>query len=379
MDAHLAPTRCEAHFTLADLEYDLPDRLVAQQPLEARDAARLLVLQRDNGSVHDSRIGALPEWLHRGDLLVLNDTKVLPAKFVARRATGGKMNALFVREVEPSRWEVLLEGSRRLRPGETLIARHRAGARQGPADSPCAEERGSVGLRLLESLGDGFWRVEVDSPGAAAAILKRIGMTPLPPYIRRGPADHTHDAEDQRRYQTVYARRAGAVAAPTAGLHLTEALLDRIRQAGVDVAFVTLHVGVGTFKPINASPPSQHTMHAEWYELPEPTAEAVARCRRNGGRVVAVGTTSARVLESAAGATGDGTVTVSRGMTNLYIYPPYRFRVIDSLLTNFHLPRSTLLALVMAFAGVECVRRTYRHAVAKEYRFYSFGDAMFIV
>ncbi|MGB2985913.1 MAG: tRNA preQ1(34) S-adenosylmethionine ribosyltransferase-isomerase QueA, partial [Phycisphaerae bacterium] len=261
---------------------------------------------------------------------------------------------------------VMLEGSRRLSVGETLIV--------------TSAEAGNVTLRLLEACERGCWRLTVDAEGPAEQILSRIGLTPLPPYIRRSDSDPTGDIDDRSRYQTVYAQRPGAIAAPTAGLHLTPPLLDAIRARGVETTFVTLHVGVGTFQPIDVNNVSQYVMHAERYEVKPQTVEAVQQCRKRGGRVVAVGTTTVRVLESAAADRLDArTVRASSGMTDLFIYPPYRFRVVDALLTNFHLPQSTLLALVMALAGVENIRRAYRHAIKQKYRFYSYGDAMLIL
>ena len=355
-----------AGFTAADLDYELPDGLIAQHPLPQRDASRLLVVDRSSGRLQDSLISELPDLLRPGDLLVLNDTKVLPAKFTARRRTGGRIGGLFLAEEEPGKWKVMLEGSRRLRVGEPLTV-------------TSGERPGGVTLRLLEGGGGGFWRVEVNIQEAAGQILDSIGVTPLPPYIHRNGTDPAIDADDRSRYQTVYARRPGAIAAPTAGLHLTESLLDEVRAKGIETTFVTLHVGVGTFKPIDVERLSQHVMHAEWYELQSEPAEAVRRCRQRGGRVLAVGTTPVRVLESAvAEPMGTRTVRASSGMTDIFIYPPYQFRVVDALLTNFHLPRSTLLALVMALAGAETIRRAYRHAISQGYRFYSFGDAMLI-
>ena len=352
-------------FGLEDLEYELPDELIAQRPLPQRDASRMLTVDRNNGEIRDAEIVDLPEVLLPGDLLVTNDTKVLPAKFTALRSTGGKVRGLFVNEEQSGVWLVMLAGSRRLRVGETLTA----GVPQGIEAT----------LTLEESCGEGYWRVRVGASGTAEEVLERIGETPLPPYIHRKHASTDVDSEDRSRYQTVFARRPGAIAAPTAGLHLTQPLLDRIHARGVTTAFVTLHVGVGTFKPISVKHVSQHVMHSEWYELSEEAAKAVRACRERGGRVVAVGTTSVRVLESAAATSpGERLVRAGGGTTDLFIYPPYRFRVVDALLTNFHLPMSTLLAMVMAFAGVENIRRAYRHAVTRRYRFYSYGDAMFI-
>lgn len=351
-------------FTPADLDYELPEALIAQQPAARRGDARLLVLSRASGGITHATVERLAEFLRSHDLLVLNDTRVLAARFLARRATGGAVPGLFLREEDRGRWRVLLRGSARLRPGETLTV--------------TAPDRHVLRLTLRTALGNGEWEVRADPPGDAETLLTRFGYTPLPPYIRRPRDGGELDAVDRQRYQTVYARRPGAVAAPTAGLHLTPEFLASLPNHRVNTAFVTLHVGAGTFKPIAAQRLADHVMHEEWFDLPAAAAEAILRCRRQAGRVVAVGTTSARVLESAV-TRGTNEVTAQSGATRIFIYPPYRFAVVDALLTNFHLPRSTLLAMVMAFAGVEPVRRAYREAVADRYRFYSYGDAMLIV
>lgn len=355
----------DSGFALPDLEYSLPEELIAQHPLPSREDSRLLVVDRMTGSLRDLDIRDLPGLLRPGDLVMLNDTKVIPAKFTARRRTGGRVRGLFLLEENRGEWRVMLEGSRRLRVGESidLVAKgFVAGA-----------------MQLLYEYGKGEWRVLIDCDGTVAQVLDRIGQTPLPPYIRREDGDSCCEPEDRVRYQTVYARRTGAIAAPTAGLHLTEQLLDHIRAAGVEIAYVTLHVGVGTFKPIDVDEIEQHHMHSERYELAAETAQAVRQCRECGGRVVAVGTTTVRVLESMVEPGGRRLVRAGSGSTELFIYPPYDFRVVDALLTNFHLPQSTLLALVMAFAGVDVVRRAYEHAIAQRYRFYSYGDAVLIV
>ena len=356
----------DADFALADLEYTLPEGMIAQRPLPRRDDSRLLVLDRTTEELRDGCIGDLPELLRPGDLLVLNDTRVLPARLIGRRRTGGRVRGLFVGEDKPGEWRVMFEGSRRLRVGESLTL--------------TGGEAEEVTLHLLESLPRGHWRARVDAEESAEQILSRVGRTPLPPYIGRKDTDPAIDREDRSRYQTVYASRAGAIAAPTAGLHLTADLLDKIHTRGVETTCVTLHVGVGTFQPIEVDDVSRHVMHAEWYEVTPETATAVRQCRERNGRVVAVGTTSVRVLETAA-ADRDypRTVRPSSGMTELFIHPPYRFRMVDALLTNFHLPGSTLLALIMALAGVESIRRAYAHAIEQSYRFYSYGDAMLIV
>lgn len=353
-------------FSISDLNYELPDERIAQHPPERRDAARMLTIDRETSEWSDDQITDFPDHLQSGDLLVLNDTRVVPAKFTGRRTTGGIVRGLFLHEERPGEWHVLLEGSRRLRVDETLrIA--------GDTDS-------GVPARLLESLGKGRWLIEVESAEPAVRVLERIGQTPLPPYIRRKNAPAAHVAQDRDRYQTVYASRTGAIAAPTAGLHFTDELLDAVRERGVEVAFVTLHVGLGTFLPISAQHLREHVMHEEWYEVTDATASSIGDCKRRGKRIVAVGTTTVRVLESAALKAGKSEVVRSgQSTTTLFIYPPYRFQVVDALLTNFHLPHSTLIALIMALAGTELTRRCYRHAIDAHYRFYSYGDAMLVV
>lgn len=361
-------------FDMHDLEYSLPESLIAQQPATRRDEARMLTLDRATGALGDRVIRELPKFLRPDDLLILNDTKVLPAKFTARRKSGGKVAGLFEAGEQNATWQVMLKGSRRLRAGESLLLDTRDGI--------------PMTMGLIESTGGGRWRVHVESDDPLDRILERIGRAPLPPYIRRdGPAAASNGA-DLQRYQTVYARRPGAIAAPTAGLHFTEELLHRIGDRGAETAYVTLHVGAGTFKPIVAHSPADHVMHQEWYDLPSQTVAAIGHCQSRNGRVVAVGTTTVRVLESAAATMESDTssdperspaiLTPRQEMTDLFIYPPYEFRVVDALLTNFHLPHSTLLALVMAFAGIDAVKSAYAHAIRQAYRFYSYGDAMLI-
>jgi len=350
-------------FPVRELDYDLPQELIAQGPLAQRDASRLLVLDRATDTIADGVIRDLPRYFKPEDLLVLNDTRVVPARFLVRRATGGRLDGLYLRELEPGTWEVLLNGSGRLKPGEWLMI--------GP-------ESAQASMQLAERLEGGRWRVRVRPVEPAEQTLSRVGQPPLPPYIRRPrQPDARQLAEDQARYQTVYADRSGAVAAPTAGLHFSPRLLGALQKQGLETARVTLHVGLGTFAPIQADDLSEHCMHSEWYELPPEAAGAVARCRQRNGRVVAVGTTSLRVLETCAAS--DGQVHSGQGWTGLFCYPPFRFAVVDVLLTNFHLPRSTLLALVMAFGGMDLIRRAYRHAVEIRYRFFSYGDAMLIL
>ncbi len=353
----------------------MPERLIAQSPPDRREDARLLVVDRSTDGLSDRGIVDLPGLLRGGDLLVLNDTKVLPARFTVRRKTGGMVGGLFLEEEQRGVWIVLFEKSGRLRTGETLGASGAAG---------------TIPIHLLSRMEEGRWRVRVDAEGTAAEVLEGLGQTPLPPYIKRRAAERSTDEVDRERYQTVYARSSGAVAAPTAGLHFTPRLLESLRESGVETAFVTLHVGPGTFRPVSVDDLSRHVMHSEWFNFPGETADAVNACRRRGGLVVAVGTTTVRVLETVAAACpstpapasqaeGHGVgLTPMRGETRLLVYPPFEFRVVDALLTNFHLSRSTLLALVMAFAGMERTRRAYAHAIERHYRFYSYGDAMLI-
>lgn len=349
-------------FPIQRLDYDLPEDLIAQEPAPQREASRLLVVDRGEGSIVDEAFRDLPGYCLPGDLLVLNDTRVVPAKFLLRRASGGRLDGLYLRELEPGSWEVLLNGAGRLSPDETLTLQ---------------PESAGVQLQVVERLAAGRWRVAVMPREPADALLARAGRTPLPPYIRRAKQAATaDDGADRERYQTVYAERPGAVAAPTAGLHFTESMLDVLRAGGVETVRVTLHVGLGTFAPLKTDDLRDHRMHSEWYELLPDAADAVSRCRARQGRVIAVGTTSVRVLESCAD--GQGGVSSGQGWTDLFCYPPYDFSVVDALLTNFHLPRSTLLALVMAFSGEELVRRAYRQAVQRRYRFFSYGDAMLL-
>ncbi len=349
-------------FAIAELEYDLPEELIAQQPPTHRDDARLLVVNRSNGDLTDSSITNFAELLQPGDLLVLNNTRVVPAKFIVLRKSGGKVRGLFLKEQPPGTWLVMLEGSRRLNEGECLRFQ--------------TEGESDVSLTLTESCGRGHWRATLSEKESAENILNRMGQTPLPPYIRRKDTPTDIERNDRARYQTVYAEVPGAIAAPTAGLHFTDEILTQIRDKGVGTAFVTLHVGEGTFKPISVDSLEQHEMHAERYDISEETAAAIRDCKNRGRRIVAIGTTSVRVLESVVQTHGE--IRPDRGLTNLFIYPPYRFRVVDALLTNFHLPKSTLLAMVMALGGIDAIRSVYKHAVDRQYRFFSYGDAMFI-
>jgi S-adenosylmethionine:tRNA ribosyltransferase-isomerase len=320
-----------------------------------------MVVRRDGGVLAHGKFADLPNWLEAGDLLVLNDTRVLPARLVGRRArTGGRWEGLFLHERPDGAWVLLAQTRGRPAVGETLLV-----------------EPGGLVLELIGRTPEGRWLMRPGEQGAAAELLGRYGQVPLPPYIRKARGNDDERPGDRERYQTIYARQAGAVAAPTAGLHFTPAVFHHLQARGVDWAFVTLHVGPGTFQPVEAEDLAEHQMQAEWGELPPVTAEAIAACKARGGRVVAVGTTVVRVLETAA-REGNG-VRPWSGETGLTIRPSFDFRAVDALVTNFHLPRSSLLLLVAAFTGLESMREAYRTAVAHEYRFYSYGDAMLIL
>ncbi len=335
--------------TLQDFDYSLPADLIAQFPAPRRGASRLLRLA--GASLSDHRFGELPQFLHPGDVLVLNDTRVIKARLYGVKASGGKIEALVERVTGAREALVQLRASHPPKPGMRLVF-------DAAIDAEVLERRGDLYLLRFGGGADVF------------ELLERHGHLPLPPYIARADG-----AEDQARYQTVYAQNPGAVAAPTAGLHFDDAMLARLRDMGVRLAWLTLHVGAGTFQPVRVSKLAEHRMHSEHYDIPPATAQAVAGARAAGHTVIAVGTTSLRALESAARADA---LAVGAGETDLFITPGYRFRVVDRLITNFHLPKSTLLMLVAAFAGIEAVRAAYDHAIAERYRFFSYGDAMLI-
>ncbi len=338
---------------LSDFQFELPERLIAQHPPASRSASRLLHLDAD-GRLVDRQFADLPELLTAGDLLVLNDTRVIPARLGAVKPTGGRV-------------EILIE---RLIDGQTAMAQ--LGANRKPRSGMVLGlgESGQAGqAELVEREGE-FWRLRLRGEADWARLLAEHGHMPLPPYIQRDD-----QPLDRERYQTVYACRPGAVAAPTAGLHFDQSLFDRLDQRGVERAFCTLHVGAGTFQPVRAARIEDHRMHAEWLEVGEKLVEQVKACQTRGGRVIAVGTTAARALETAA---VSGELEAFSGDSRLFIYPGYEFRAIDALITNFHLPGSTLLMLVSALAGRERILAAYRHAVEREYRFFSYGDAMLI-
>ena len=337
----------------SDFWYELPEELIAQTPLERRDGSRLMVLDRRTGEVEHSRFFRLPEYLREGDCLVLNDSRVLPARLFGTRPTGAVIEVVLLRDRGEGVWECLTRSGRKTRTGTEIVFGN-------------GELRGFVtgetegGNRLIRFAYEGIF----------LEVLERLGTMPLPPYIHE-------KLSDPERYQTVYARENGSAAAPTAGLHFTPELLDEIRRKGVETAFVTLHVGLGTFRPVKAENIEDHVMHEEYCIITDQTAQTVTRAKREGRRVIAVGTTSCRTLESRA--RDDGTLEPFAGFTNCFIYPGYRFRCVDGLVTNFHLPESTLIMLVSAFAGRENVLRAYETAVRERYRFFSFGDAMAIL
>ncbi len=333
-----------------DFHFELPDELIAQRPAEQRTGSRLLVLDGRDGGVEDRQFPDIESLLSPGDLLVFNDTRVIPARLFGRKTTGGRIEVLVERIIDERRVIAHVRASKSPKPGSILRV----------------EE--SVDVKVTGRDGALF---ELSFPEPVLGVLEAYGRMPLPPYIEREAGE-----TDAERYQTVFARKKGAVAAPTAGLHFDESLLERLRAKGIEFAHVTLHVGAGTFQPVRADDIREHHMHSEYLEVPEAVCKAVARTREQGGRVLAVGTTVVRSLESAA---RDGELAPFAGETDIFIYPGYRFRVVDALLTNFHLPESTLLMLVSAFAGREQVLAAYRHAVEQRYRFFSYGDAMFIL
>lgn len=339
---------------LNDFDYYLPPELIAQDPAPRRDESRLMVLFRDDGRIEHRLFRDIVEYLSPQDVLVINDTRVIPARLTGRKAQGGaEVEVLLLRPLDERRWEALVRPGRRLRPGTRLI----------------------FGDGLAEGLIEGVTAAGGRVVSFASAlpfeeVLSRLGKMPLPPYIKKYP-------EDPGRYQTVYARQEGSAAAPTAGLHFTTELLDRIEARGVQLVRVLLHVGLGTFRPVRVQDITRHHMHAEYYEVTEEAARAINAARARGGRVVAVGTTTTRCLETVADT--DGQIRPGTGWTDIFIYPGYRFKAVDALVTNFHLPKSTLLMMVSAFAGRETILNAYRTAVEMRYRFFSFGDAMLII
>jgi S-adenosylmethionine:tRNA ribosyltransferase-isomerase len=344
---------------LSTYDYDLPEDLIARVPLSTRDGSRLLVVSRATGQIMHRMIQDLPELLAPRDCLVLNNTRVLPARLVGRRnATGGKWEGLYLNSDDRGNWRLIGKTRGYLKPGETVSV---------------SSSTGELTLTLLNREADGVAVFTPDLAGSAVDLLQQFGTLPLPPYFER----QTPDAEDWERYQTVYATSPGSVAAPTAGLHFTPELLQRCQAHGISRAEITLHVGLGTFRPVAVENLSDHQMHSEWCDLSATTASELQQVKASGGRIVAVGTTSLRTLESAAAA--HWPLQAWSSETRLFIRPPYSFRAVDIMLTNFHLPKSTLLMLVSAFASVDLIRQAYQEAIAHRYRFFSYGDAMLIL
>ncbi len=345
------------------IEYTLPPELVAQEPLNNRTDARLMIVDRQRGELNHHHIRDLPRILQPGDRIVLNDTKVIPAQLRGERAkTGGRWQGLFLGTNDAGDWSLVCKTRGRLQPMEKVILHDRDG-------------KPAVTLWLLEQIGDGEWLARPESELTPLELLDRLGRVPLPPYIRGGQMVDS----DVQNYQTVFARTPGAVAAPTAGLHFTEDLLRAMEQSGVNFSAVTLHVGRGTFRPIDVEDVEEHPMHSEWGELTDVAAREINSSREANQRVIAVGTTVTRVLEAAAASSTEPKLAAWRGETDLFIRPPYEFGAVDALLTNFHFPRTTLLLLVQALGGTELIRAAYEEAIREEYRFYSYGDAMLIV
>jgi len=339
---------------ISDFDYFLPQELIAQDPVRDRDSSRLMVVRLDREDLAHRRFSDLVSFLKPGDALIINDTKVIPARLMGyKEASGAPVEVLLLKQLDTRRWEALVRPGKKARPGARLVFK-----------------KDVLACRILDNTDFGGRVVEMDFAGPFEEILAEVGIMPLPPYIKK-------PLLDQDRYQTVYARLAGSAAAPTAGLHFTKGLLARIREMGVAVAPVLLHVGLGTFRPVKVEDITRHRMHEEYYGVPEETAAVIAGARERGGRIIAVGTTTTRCLESAAD--GSGRLRPGSGWTDIFIYPGYKFRVIDGMVTNFHLPKSTLLMMVSALAGREKIMAAYKEAVQRRYRFFSFGDAMLII
>jgi S-adenosylmethionine:tRNA ribosyltransferase-isomerase len=336
-------------------DFDLPEELIAQTPLPNRDASRLMVLDKETGEIRHETFRNILSYLHEGDCLVLNDTRVMPARLYGEKEdTGANIEVLLLKQLEGDRWETLVKPARRVKIGTNIIFGD-----------------GRLKATCVDTLEHGGRVLEFSYNGIFYEVLEELGEMPLPPYIKK-------QIDDPERYQTVYAREIGSAAAPTAGLHFTEQLLEDIRAKGVYIAFITLHVGLGTFRPVSVENIEEHDMHAEFYQMTEETARLLNEVRQQGGRIIAVGTTSTRTLETIA-TRHNGTFVAESGWTDIFIYPGYEFKAIDGLVTNFHLPKSTLIMLVSALAGRENILRAYNVAVKERYRFFSFGDAMLII
>ncbi len=355
-----APNPVTIYTKLSDYDYDLPKELIAQRPPKNRDDARMLILHRTSGKIEHRKFHEITEYLHPGDLLVLNNTRVIPALIPGKRISGAFLELLLTEERGGNRWKALIKSNATLKIGEEIYT-----------------EGNIISATLLDKAEDGSWLIEFNGKFDVKEMLGRIGKMPLPPYIKRGKHEVASSSDaDRERYQTVFAQKEGAIAAPTAGLHFSQNTLEKIKQNGAEIAFVTLHVGIGTFLPVKTDDIRDHTMHKEYYECSPEIIQKIQKTREQNRRVVAVGSTSCRVLETIA--MSDKTPQFS-GWTNLFIYPPYSFKYVDVLLTNFHLPKTTLLMLVSAFAGRENIMNAYEIAKDKGYRFFSYGDCMMIV
>ena len=338
---------------VSDFNYNLPEELIAQAPIKNRDESRLMVLDRNSKTIEDKIFKDILEYLKPGDCLVRNNTKVIPARLYGKKEeTGADVEFLLLKRIEEDIWEVMVHPGRRLKPGAKV-----------------SFGNGILKAEILSLMEGGNRKVKFEYNGIFNEILDKIGLMPLPPYIKE-------KLKDKDRYQTVYAKYEGSAAAPTAGLHFTDELLEKIKEKGIEIANVTLHVGIGTFRPVKVENIEEHDMHSEHYYIKQEDAEKINKTKQNGGRIIAVGTTSCRVLESIADE--KGIVKEQEGDTNIFIYPGYKFKCIDALITNFHLPESTLIMLVSALAGRDYIMKAYNHAVSNKYRFFSFGDAMFI-
>lgn len=337
-----------------DFDFFLPEELIAQEPMEQRDSSRLLVLDKKDGSIEHKIFRNIEDYIEEGDCLVLNNSRVIPARlFGVRENTGAKMEFVLLKRINQNKWETLVRPGKKAKIGTRFIFGN-----------------GELTCKVIDHTDAGGRVIEFEYEGIFEQILDKLGQMPLPPYI-------TKQLEDKERYQTVYSKVEGSAAAPTAGLHFTKELLDRLQQRGVKIAYVTLHVGLGTFRPVKVDTIEEHVMHSEYYSIDEVNANIISETKKSGKRVIAVGTTSSRTLETAANS--DGTIAASSGWTDIFIYPGYKFKLVDRLITNFHLPESTLIMLVSALAGQQKVLNAYEVAVKEKYRFFSFGDAMFII
>ncbi|MBZ0109731.1 MAG: tRNA preQ1(34) S-adenosylmethionine ribosyltransferase-isomerase QueA [Candidatus Scalindua rubra] len=348
----------EASYKISNYDYNLPKHLIAQYPTTKRDESRLLVLHKESSKIEHRRFYEIIEYLNCGDVLVLNDTKVSPARILGTRTTGGRVECLIIREVEENTWEVLLQSNHRLKENEFLTFDD------------------SVKGKILYRNDTGSWIIRVEDKKKFTEMLESSGRMPLPPYIKRNSNNKSQGIHDDERYQTIYAKKVGAIAAPTAGLHFTTNLLREISCKGIKIVYITLHVGLGTFKPIHKEDFRQHTIHKEFYNISEETVSTINKAKSLGKKIIATGTSTCRVLETIA---KNHTTEKSSGWTKLFIYPPYKFKLTDSLITNFHLQRSTLILLASAFAGRENIATSYEEAISLNYRFYSYGDCMLIL